>query len=392
MMNDSYIGHEIYTISLKDPSEKSKVRSFLGTLGLQYEDDVDYTAVIEKDGKVIATGSLAGEIIKCVGVSKEMQGEGIFTSIASHLMNKAFEKGLSHLFVFTTPENGIKFTSLGFKEVAKAEPWVALFEYGKPDVHDYIEDMKKKVRDAITGKIKNTGTKTPKTPAVKDKDLENKEGMPHPPAALTQEQTPGSVAGIVVNCNPFTLGHQHLIEKSASENDLVIVFVVSEDRSLFPHDVRFRLVCEGTAHLPNVAVVDGGKYIISSATFPRYFTRDKEFASAQAHLDVAIFARYIVPAFNIKKRYVGEEPYCETTNLYNQAMKDILIPAGVQLVVIPRKEYNGIPISASTVRASIKKDDWETVSHLVPETTLRFLKTTEARAVIEKIKTSTSRH
>ncbi|MEM3342408.1 MAG: [citrate (pro-3S)-lyase] ligase [Thermoplasmata archaeon] len=352
---------------MTDDAEKRKVSSFLAGLGLQYETDVDYTAVIERKGKLIATGSLSGEIIKCVGVLPELQGEGIFTQMASHLMNRAFEKGMTHLFVFTTPANAIKFASLGFNEIARAEPWVALLEYGTPNISDYLVEMKKKAALALSKKIKTTLDEIP-------------------------ERYLKSAASIVVNCNPFTLGHQHLIETAASQNSIVFVFVVSEDRSLFPKDVRFRLIELGTAHLPNVVLIEGGKYIISSATFPRYFTRDKDLASAQAHLDVAIFAKYIVPAFKIKRRYVGEEPYCETTNMYNQAMKDILIPAGTELVIIPRKEYNGMPISASSVRAAIKKDDWETISHLVPKTTLEFLKSKEAEAILEKIKLSTSRH
>ena len=42
------------------------------------------------------------------------------------------------------------------------------------------------------------------------------------------------VAAIVMNANPFTLGHQYLVEKAAAENDLVHLFMVSEDASLFP--------------------------------------------------------------------------------------------------------------------------------------------------------------
>ena len=55
------------------------------------------------------------------------------------------------------------------------------------------------------------------------------------------------VAAIVMNANPFTLGHQYLVEKAAAENDLVHLFMVSEDASLFPYAVRKKLIQEGTA-------------------------------------------------------------------------------------------------------------------------------------------------
>lgn len=87
------------------------------------------------------------------------------------------------------------------------------------------------------------------------------------------EQTPGKVAAIVINANPFTLGHQFLVEKAARENDWVHLFMVSEDRSLIPFSVRKRLIQEGSAHLDNVIYHETGPYLISQATFPAYFQK-----------------------------------------------------------------------------------------------------------------------
>lgn len=53
------------------------------------------------------------------------------------------------------------------------------------------------------------------------------------------------------------MGHRYLIEKAATENDEVVVFVVEEDKSIFPTDVRFELVKKGCEDLKNVIVLKG---------------------------------------------------------------------------------------------------------------------------------------
>ena len=62
--------------------------------------------------------------------------------------------------------------------------------------------------------------------------------------ALVRE---GANGAVVMNGNPFTLGHRHLVEEAARRVDTLYVFVVREDRSAFSFDVRLRLVREGTS-------------------------------------------------------------------------------------------------------------------------------------------------
>ena len=76
-----------------------------------------------------------------------------------------------------------------------------------------------------------------------------------------------------MNANPFTLGHQYLVETAAASCDLLHLFIVSEDSSLVPFSVRKKLVMEGTAHLKNICYHESGPYIISSATFPSRETK-----------------------------------------------------------------------------------------------------------------------
>ncbi|MDR2899684.1 MAG: adenylyltransferase/cytidyltransferase family protein [Clostridiales bacterium] len=187
----------------------------------------------------------------------------------------------------------------------------------------------------------------------------------------------GIIGSIVMNCNPFTNGHRYLIEHSLELCDFLYIFVVEEDKSFFSFEDRLMLVKQGTSDLPNVKVIPGGKFIISSVTLPEYF--DKETnpdVKIDASKDVNIFAETIAPTLNITKRFLGEEPLDPITNQYNQALLETLPKSGVSVTIIPRKEFEqGKPISASTVRKLLKDKDFDAISQIVPKTTLDYLKT-----------------
>lgn len=194
-------------------------------------------------------------------------------------------------------------------------------------------------------------------------------------------------ASIVMNCNPFTLGHRYIIDKAANENDNVVVFIVEEDKSIFPFDVRYNLVKEGVSDLKNVTVLPGGDYIISSATFPTYFLKHyDERIDAYTKLDAGIFGKYIAPEFNIVKRYVGTEPYCMVTSKYNLALMDVLPKYNIKVELVDRLKNNDIAVSASKVRSLIKEGDFKSIKDLVPDVTYNFLISDDAKPIIERIK------
>ncbi|MDR0785983.1 MAG: polysaccharide pyruvyl transferase family protein, partial [Treponema sp.] len=186
----------------------------------------------------------------------------------------------------------------------------------------------------------------------------------------------GGVKGaIVMNCNPFTLGHLYLIEYAAGRVDALYIFVVEEDKSIFPFADRFQLVKAGTARLPNVVVVPSGQFIISKTTFQMYFLKEtRQNATIDASMDVEIFGQRIAPALGVTVRFAGEEPLDNVTRQYNAAMRAILPKYGVRFEVIPRKESGDAPISASRVRAFLKENNFEEIAKLVPKTTLEYLK------------------
>ena len=190
----------------------------------------------------------------------------------------------------------------------------------------------------------------------------------------------------VMNANPFTLGHQYLIEKAAAENDLLHLFIVSEDASLVPFKIRKQLVMKGTAHLKNICYHDSGPYIISNTTFPSYFQKDENAViESHAMLDLTVFTQ-IAKVLGITRRYVGEEPTSLVTGIYNRIMSEKLPEQGIECIVVPRKTCEDTPISASNVRLALQNGDYDTLSKLVPQTTLDYFKSPEAIPVIERIR------
>jgi [citrate (pro-3S)-lyase] ligase len=340
------------SINLGDASEVKLIVDFLSGFELSFDENVEYTVALYSQDVLVATGSFRGKVIRNVAVSQSLQGEGLLAKVVSHLMQVMTARGQHHYFVFTKPEKSAMFTGLGFVEIARVEPYVALLEMGICSIQKYCRDLQQQTMQ-LTGQRR---------------------------------------AALVVNCNPFTYGHHEVIARAATENDAVIVFVVSSDLSLFPFDVRFRLVKEGVEGLKNVVVVPGGDYIISSATFPGYFTRGEDTVLAQTRLDATVFGQYIAPALGIVSRYVGEEPYCAVTAQYNASLAAILPEYGVAVKIIPRLEVGGELVSASKVREMIRTGEWQTLSSMVPETTYQYLRSPEAAAVVEKIRSSASRH
>ena len=188
-----------------------------------------------------------------------------------------------------------------------------------------------------------------------------------------------------MNANPFTNGHLYLVEKAAAENDILHLFMVSEDASLVPYSVRKRLIMEATSHLPNICYHDSGPYIISNATFPSYFQKDESSViTGHALLDLTIF-KSIAQTLHINRRYVGEEPTSQVTGIYNQIMAKELPKSDIECIIVPRLEHDGTAISASTVRQAIHDGKIESIKPLVPEATYQFFTSSEADEIIKKI-------
>lgn len=186
----------------------------------------------------------------------------------------------------------------------------------------------------------------------------------------------GTAGAIVMNCNPFTYGHRHLIERAAGEVDRLYVFVVEEDKSFFKFADRLEMVKAGVADLSNVAVFPSGRFMISSLTFPEYFMKDyvKE-RDFDVSSDVKTFCERIAPRLGITVRFAGAEPFDPVTANYNACMAQLLPRHGIRFREVPRFEVAGRGVvNATEVRRLIAASDWSALEALVPPSTLEIVR------------------
>lgn len=356
---------EIQTLNPTTPRQRQRIEAFLKRNGLRFDDMHYYAAITDDDGEMIAGGGLKGNVIKCVAVDDAHKGEAIANTLISHLIAHANEEGHSNVMLFTKPKNRQLFESLSFRLLAEA-PEAVLMETGIGGINNMVEQLKKIKEEGEVCKENNQECKKEEKTNLNITTPQHLN--PSTPQPLT---TTTPLRGVVVmNCNPFTLGHRYLIEQAAKQVERLFVMVVREDCSLFAYAERKAMVEQGVAHLENVTVIDGSEYAISQTTFPTYFLkRLDDAADTQMLLDLDLFRRHIAPALGATVRFVGTEPTDRLTRRYNQLMHEVL--ADVRETA--RLEKKGNTVSASRVRKAMEQGDMSTIRQLVPPTTLPYI-------------------
>ena len=356
---EAYACNPIQEMPLRSPFFRSKVEGFLQANGLRMETlDVYYT-LQNTDGDILAGAGLAGDVIKCVAVAPEARSEGLVAPLVSHILS---QHGPGNLKVFTKPENEAVFGSLGFHAIARA-PLAILMENGR-GLEAYCACLK----DTLLSSRPTEGS----------------------------GEISSSVGVVVMNANPFTLGHRYLLEQATARVDRLVVIPVRTSYA-FPYTERLAMIKAGAPS--GVTVVEGSDYQISAATFPTYFLKDlSEAAETQMRLDLDLFARHIAPALGATVRFVGSEPQDPLTARYNTLMQELL---PLKVVEIPRlsasvdiseenyfsqgfaknqfssddgmPEHNTKVISASAVRAALEEGSYSRAAALCPESTRPYL-------------------
>lgn len=311
----------------------TELHRLLGEFGLIMPEEPDDNLGVYDDGRLIGCGFLKGDMLQGLALEDSYQGVGLSARLITELIKLAADYGRTHLHIITKPEMAAKLSGLGLREIAVAYPYAAMLEFGGRGVDRFTAYLREAARNK-----------------------------------------PVKRAALVMNCNPFTKGHRYLIQKAAEENDWVFVLVVEEEKSEFSFRDRYQLIQEGTSDVQNLTMIASGKYIVSSLTFPTYFTKQENLAAAQAALDTEIFGTVIAPALGITRRYVGSEPANYVTEVYNMALKERLPKYGIEVVVEPRLETEGKVISASAVRRALKERKLQTARQMVPDTTWNYLK------------------
>ena len=346
-----------------------------------------YYAIQDDEGAILAGAGIAGDVLKCLAVSEHMRSEGLLVPLVSHILSLRQGKPVK---VFTKPEYRAVFESLGFHLLAQA-PLAIL--------------------------------------------LENGHGLERYCDYLRSHAQPGRCGVVVMNANPFTLGHAYLLSEAAAQVDHLFVIPVKEDRSDFPYTERLAMIRAGACSIDpscstepfshselschserseesasagllssgnyfseqcpknqfpadiampthadaKITVLDGSDYVISSATFPTYFLKDlSQAAETQMRLDTDLYARWIAPALGASVRFVGSEPFDALTDRYNQLIPDaVIIPRLEQASAVPTSDIamptHADAISASRVRAALAAGHFREAGALCPQTTWPYL-------------------
>lgn len=339
------------------PRQRRQIETFLQANGLRY-DDVDYYAALvdESSDEMIAGGGLKGCVIKCVAVVDGHKGEAVANVIVSHLLAKANEDGYQCVKLYTKPHNRQLFESLSFRLIAEA-PNAIMMETGVGGIERWSDELR------ITND--ELGVKNDELGVTND-EL----GVRNDELRIKSVRKP--IGAIVMNANPFTLGHRFLVEQSSELVERLYVVVVREDCSMFSYSERKAMVIQGVRDIGNVVVVDGSDYAVSAATFPTYFLKQiSDATDTQITLDLDIYRRRIAPALGATVRFFGSEPTDPLTRRYNELMHQQLGEDHVH--EIQRKQQDGIPISASRVRkAMLEGRLWDAIQ-MVPPTTIPYI-------------------
>lgn len=330
---------ELEVIKAGNAQAREEVARFLARNGLGIDNDIEQFIVARYQRQLVGCTGIASNTLKCIAVDAGWRGTSLSLTLIHEAELLAAQNGEHQLFLFTCPDNVKSFRGCGFYPLVTIENCAALMENTPVGIHRYCSQLRR------------------------------------------HHFVPGqNIGAIVMNANPFTLGHQYLIEHAASRCDWLHVFVVQEDVSAFSFKERFAMVRDGARHLQNVTVHPGSLYIISRGTFPGYFLKDKQVIDkAYAAIDLMLFRRYIAPALNINHRFVGTEPFCPLTAEYNRAMHrwledETCSAVRVSVHEIERKtDGNNVPVSASAVRRLLNQNKLSAASCMVPATTRAFL-------------------
>lgn len=342
----------INEVPLSNAFLRSRVEAFLAQSGLRLETSGTYVTLTDADERILAGGALEDDVIKCVAVSEEARSLGLSAKLISYLVAAASRRGYNSVKVFTKPHNEAVFSSMGFHKIASA-PDAILMENGS-GLERYREYLASEAASA----------------------------------PLPGE---GPVGVIILNANPFTLGHRYLIEEACKCVDRLFVIPVAEDRSMFGYRQRLRMIEEGCRDMRGVTVLEGSAYAVSAATFPTYFLKDLSKASVtQMTLDIDLYCNHLATALGGGTggrevvRFVGSEPEDRLTAQYNALMSRLLPQYGLSLREIPRlRDDSGNVYSASRVRKALSDGDYALAAALTPPEVHPYLAAKLCRRALE---------
>lgn len=305
------------------------------------DDNIEFWALAFSDNALIGCMALANDAIRCTAIDSAYQSRNLLAPLLAEVRYAAIERGRPQLFCYTKPQFRGTFAGLGFWPIAEVPGLVTLLEDDPRGVERYSDGL--------------VSTTKPGTP----------------------------VGAVVINANPFTLGHEYLIREAARVCAVVHVFVVGEENASFSYADRYAMVSAGVAAMPErdqIVVQAGSRYVVSRHTFPQYFLKDAaDITRAYTGIDLQLFRDRIAPPLGVRHRFVGTEPTSKITAQYNKEMAYWLQDAISEAPAIEVHEIHRIGagdapvVSASTVRSLLAECRLKEAKQLLPPTTYDYL-------------------
>ena len=137
-------GNDIFTRVKRSENKKmAEIAQFLHENDLSVDTTVEVFITVTRDEKLIACGGIAGNIIKCVAISESVRGEGLALTLATELINLAYERHSTHLFIYTKTEYEALFRQCGFSTLTSVPGVMVLMENSATRLKRYAESLKK---------------------------------------------------------------------------------------------------------------------------------------------------------------------------------------------------------------------------------------------------------
>ena len=315
--------------TLVSTADIDAAKTLIASENLRFEDRYDDLVGVFEADKLIGCGARAGRVLKMIVVDLNHRGSNVLDQIVTELIRRDKNVKARGYFVFTRPYAIASFERLNFRLLVQTAR-AGMLEY-RHGLSDFLRSHASLVRSGDNG-------------------------------------------AVVINSDPFSRGHLHLIETAAAAVDRLYVLVPNEGSFMFSAEVRLDLARRSSQHLNNVTVVDAGPYVLNDATFPGYFL-DSEAARNQLRLEMntELFAQHLAPYFHVVKRFVGAEPLDPAVRSHTQIMQRRLAEHGIRLVEIPREKVGDLWINTQHVRRAISTGDIEKIIDFVPATTYEYL-------------------
>lgn len=194
-------------------------------------------------------------------------------------------------------------------------------------------------------------------------------------AYLKSFNTNGTAGLLMVTCNPVTNGHLYIIEKLASQLDVLYIHIGDGD-FYFPFDVRYRMLNDSIKHLSNVILLKPSNKLLSNKIiWHNYLYKEElnDIADVRKLINFDSYAEFMFNLLvnNLKITHLcwGNEDKDKVTDCYNQDMQKYSY-GKVKCLTVNRIDN----ISGTKCRELFKAGDFEGLKHHMSNTCIEVLR------------------